>query len=86
MNRPEQTRTKRDPVPMARIHVRLDFEHEPGEALVSRMHRSGIGRSRLRRGSELDERPQKRLEAEIRECAAEEHRSLPAGEVLGRIE
>ena len=67
---------------MARIHVRLDLEHEAGEALVGRAHDARVAQARLRRRRELDERLQERLEAEVRQRAAEEHRRLPSGEVL----
>src|SRR5580765_8514996 len=81
VNRPEHTRTNA----MPRIHVRLDLEHEAGEPFLGRRDRAFVARTRLRRRGELDERPQERLEAEIRERAAEEHRCLAAGAVGGGI-
>ena len=77
---------ERDAVAMARIHVRLDLEHEAGEALVGRLDDAGVAGARLRRRRELDQRAQERLEAEVGQRAAEEHRRLPAGAVLGDVE
>ena len=57
------------------------------------MKRSSVGltgpvvaRPRLRRRRELDDRAQKRLEAEVGERAAEEHRRLPARRILVDVE
>ena len=57
------------------------------------MNRSSVGftiariaRPRLRRRRELDQRLQERLEAEVRQGAAEEHRRLAAGAILAGIE
>ena len=33
---------ERDAVTVSRVHVRLDLEHETGESVVLRCHRSGI--------------------------------------------
>ena len=71
-----------DAIAMTRIHVRLDLEDEPGEALVDRAHLAGVAGARLRRRRELDERLQKRLEPEVGQRAAEEHRRLPPGQVF----
>src|SRR2546428_3186433 len=62
---------ERDAIAMARIHVRLDLEHEPGEALVGRAYEAGVARPRLRRGREIDERLPKRPQPRIFQPGAE---------------
>ena len=47
---------------------------------------AGVALARLRRRRELDQRAQKRLEAEVGQRAAEEHRRLPAGQILRGVE
>ena len=75
---------ERDAIAMARIHVRLNLEHEAGEPFVGRADDPRIARPRLRRRRELDERLEERLEAEVRQRAAEEDRRLPSGAILRR--
>ena len=77
---------ERDAIAMARIHVRLDLEHKAGEALVGRVHDPRIARARLRRRREVDERLEERLEAEVRQGAAEEHGRLPTRAIFRDVE
>ena len=71
---------------MARIHVCLDLEDEAGESLVGGADDARIGQPRRRRWCELDQRLEERLEAEVRQRAAEEHRRLPSGAIRRDIE
>ena len=71
---------------MPRIHVRLNLEHEAGEPIIGWIHDARIAGARRRRRRQLDERLQKRLEAEVRQRAAEKYRSLNAGEVFVDVE
>ena len=71
---------------MARIHVRLNLEDEPGETSSVGLDDARIAQARLRRRRELDQRLQERLEAEVRQRAAEKHRRLPTGAILGEVE
>jgi hypothetical protein len=59
---------------------------KPGKPVVGRSHDAGIARAGRRRRRELDQRLQKRLEAEVSQRAAEEHGRLNAGEVLVDVE
>src|SRR5438874_9405695 len=77
---------ERDAIAVARIHVRLNLEDEPRETLVRRLDDAGVARPWLRRRRELYEGVQERLEAEIRERAAEKHRRLKPGAVRMSIE
>jgi len=65
------------PIAMPRVHVCLNLEHEPGEALVRRADDADVARARLRLRREVDERLQEGLEAEVGQRAPEEHRRLP---------
>src|SRR6266542_2511805 len=73
-------------VAMPRIHIRLDLEDEAREPLLGRRHHARVAGPRLRGGRKLDERMQKRLEAEVRERAAEEDRRLLSRAIAGRVE
>ena len=77
---------ERHAIAVARIHVRLNLEDEAGEPLVGRRDNARIARPRRRRRRQIDERLQKRLEAEVRQRAAEEHRRLNAGQILLDVE
>src|SRR5215469_445981 len=52
---------KRDPVSMARIHVRLNLEDKTGEAFIRGGDDPGIAQMRLRRQRQIDQRLKKRL-------------------------
>ena len=72
--RPEQTRTNATRSRCLRVHVRLDLEHEAGErrrvgSTMPVVDSRGDGARR-----ELEELVEERLDAEVRERAAEEHR------------
>src|SRR5437867_12851485 len=73
---------ERDAVAVARIHVRLNLEDEPGELFVGGRYHADVARAWLRRRRQRHERVEKRLEAEIRERAAEEHRCLAPRQVV----
>ena len=47
---------ERDAIAMPRVHVRLDLEHEAGEAIVGRADDAGVAFARLRRRREIDQR------------------------------
>ena len=77
---------KRDAVPVLRVHVGLDLEHETGEAFFVRhdlaLERGpGDGRGRV-----LDEAVEQLLHAEAVQGGAEEHRRQRASEIGGAIE
>ena len=79
--RPEQIANERDAVAMLRVHVRLDLEHEAGEAARRSARSMPVGRfARRRLRRELEKLLEKRLDAEVRERAAEEHRRQLARE------
>ena len=66
---------ERDAVAMARVHVRLNLEHEAGEAVVGRFDAVFLGvDARGRRRAHAHERVEEQLDAEVRHRAAEEHR------------
>ena len=75
-----------DAVAVARIHVRLDLEHEAGELRLVRLHHALARRARLRRRRIAREAAQQFLDAEVADRRAEEHRRLPAGEVCLQVE
>ena len=76
-----------DAIPVLAVHVRLDLEHEPRHPGRHRMHHApALGLARLRRRGQRLERVEDGLEAEVVERAAEEHRRLPPGQVLGLVE
>jgi hypothetical protein len=72
---------ERDAVAMARVHVRLDLEHEAGEFFFPRIDDASIGLARQRARCVADERGQQLRDAEIIDGRAEEHRRLPAREI-----
>ena len=85
-NRPEQTRTNATRSRWRGSMFAWILKTKP-------VNRSSVGltmpesrQSRLRRWRELDERLEERLEAEVRQRAAEEHRRLPSGAILRDIE
>src|SRR5690348_3904270 len=49
---------KRDAIPMPRIHVRLNLEHEAGESLVGGVDDPSVADPWLGRRGELDQRAQ----------------------------
>ena len=59
---------------MLRVHVRLNLEDEAGELLLRRLDRAKGRFARRRCRCQLEEFPEERLDAEVRQCAAEEHR------------
>ena len=72
-----------DAIAMPRIHVRLDLEDVGGEARIGRDDQLAVfGLARLRRRRQVDQRAEERLEPEIGQRAAEEHRRLPALQVF----
>src|SRR4030095_13432254 len=77
---------ERHAIPMTRVHVRLNLEHESSEAFVGRLHDTRVARAILWRRRELDQRLKERFEAEVGQRAAEEHRRLPPCPVLLEIE
>ena len=77
---------KSHPVAMLRVHVRLDFEHKAGEGLIRRLHLALRARAWTGRRGQIDEGIQKRADAEVGQCAAEEHRREFPGEKAGPIE
>ena len=77
---------ERDSIAVPRIHVRLNLEDEAAESIVGGVHHARIARARGRRRRQLDERLKKRLEAEVRQRAAEEYRSLNADQIFFYVE
>ncbi len=75
-----------DAIAMARIHVRLNLEDKAGKAIVGRIDDTRIARSGRRRRRQVDQRLQKRLEAEVGKSASEKYRRLQAFEVLLHVE
>ena len=64
---------KGEPVPVRRVHIRLDLEDKTGEIRFFRTDQSGValpGQGRRREGQEP---VQKRFHAEVGHCGAEEH-------------
>ena len=77
---------ERDAVTVGLVHVRLDLEHERGKARLERVDRA-VGRcARQRRHRHVQEVFQKRLNAEVRQRGAEEHRAEAAGAHLIEVE
>src|SRR5690606_24620428 len=60
---------ERDAVPVLRVHVRLDLEHEAGERCVVRPDDAVPGLAGWRRGREFEEVLEERLDAEVGERA-----------------
>src|SRR5690606_38316358 len=77
---------ERDAVPVLRVHVRLDLEHEAGERCVVRPDDAVPGLAWWRRGREFEEVLEERLDAEVGERAAEERRRDLAAQERVRIE
>ena len=78
---------ERHAIAMALVHVRLDLEHEPAEVAAPRAgSRRGRSRGRFGGGASSVKRVQKRLEAEVRQRAAEEHRRVAEVEIRLVIE
>ena len=75
-----------DAVAVGLVHVRLDLEHERGKRRLHRVDHAVGRRARQRRHRHVQEVFQKRLDAEIRQRGAEEHRTEPAGAHLVEIE
>ena len=73
-----------DPVAMRLVHVRLDLEDEGREEIVlHRIHHAGLRGPGQRGVSHLQEVLQEGLDAEVRQCGTEEHRSqISAGHPL----
>ena len=73
---------ERDAIPMLRVHVRLNLEHEPRERRVRRLNGPDVRLASRRCRSQLEELAQERLDAEVRQRTAEEHGSEPLREHL----
>ena len=73
-----------DAVAVIGVHVRLDLEHEPGHPVLVRLDQAGVGLLRRGRRRECGERVDEITDAEVAQCAAEEHRrQMPFAEGVG---
>jgi len=75
-----------DAIPVPRIHVCLDLEHESGEVRRGGIDHPAIAVARLRRERQRQQRLEKRFDAEVMEGAPEEDWRLAAGAVFRPIE
>ena len=65
---------ERDAIPVLRVHVGLDLEHEAREPRIVGQQHAGRRHAWSRRRGQFDESIQKRLDAKVVHRAAEEHR------------
>ena len=77
---------ERQPVPMLRVHVRLDLEDEPGEPRIQRIHGPSGRVAWPRRRGHIEKGPEERLDPEIGQRAAKEDRRLVAGQKRVTVE
>ena len=77
---------ERDAIAMPLVHVRLDLEHEAAEVRRLGRNHAVIAVAALRRRRQFGQRVQERLEAEVRQRAAEEHRRVLEVEIRLVIE
>ncbi len=77
---------KGDAVAMARVHVRLDLEHEAAERRLGRPHLALLGHARQRGGRPVDEGVQHMADAEVAQRGTEEHRGHLALQVFLEVE
>ena len=71
---------------MLRIHVRLNLEHKAGELFLRRLYRPDGGFARGRRRRQFEKFAKERLDTEVGQRTAEEHRHQRAGENFVVIE
>ena len=64
---------------MLRVHIRLDLEHEAGKERSVGLDQAVGGPARQRRRRQRQKAVEERLNAEVGQCAAEEHRRERAG-------
>ena len=76
---------ERHAIAVARVHVRLDLEDEPGEVRVGRLDQPRLGRCAARGlGASESSASEERLDAEVVQRAAEEDGRLAPRAVRGR--
>jgi hypothetical protein len=77
---------ERHTIAMQRIHIRLNLEHKSGEAFAGGIDQPAVAGARAGRRRQAQQRIQERLDTEVVERAAEEHRCQVAVTEAGVIE
>ena len=64
---------KGQPVPVSLVHIGLDLKHESRKIRIKGIHNTAVSSAGQGRGRQLQESLQERLNAEVRQCRAEEY-------------